>query len=647
MPDSSAAYLAAATAAEIDAATDSTIATAADLLARVTTADATDIELLDRFDEGVATLSNLSGLLGLIGRAHPGAEVRTAADAAFARVSGELSAVTLNPAIFAILDGLDVSGEDAATRYYVDRTLRDFRRAGVDRDDATRDRVRQLQDELTDIGTAFGRNIQEDVRTGHFPPSALDGLPADFVANHPVGEDGTVAITTDYPDIRPFLSYSTDASARETMWRISRQRGYPVNVDVLERLIQRRYELATLLGYGSWAQFVTETKMIGTDKAAAEFIERITELSTARAADDYAELLLRKRLDDPGAEAVFPWDVSFLEDRLKAEKLAFDTQAVRPYFEYSRVKSGLMALVERMFGIVFRPAPDVPVWHPEVEVFDVAWADGGAPLGRIFLDMHPRPGKYQHAAMFNMRTGNPARGRLPECALLCNFPKPGQTPALLLHSDVTTFFHEFGHLIHHIIGGHQRWSGISGIQNERDFVEAPSQLLEEWTFDAGTLAEFAVHHETGEPLPAEMVAKLRAADEFGKGMQVRQQMYYAALSLELFRRDPDGLDPVAVDSEAMAAHTAFRHVDGTYMHLSFGHLVGYSAVYYTYMWSLVIAKDLFTRFTIEGLPAPEATRAYRDSVLAPGGSAPAAELVRDFLGRNYTFDAYQQWLDAD
>ncbi|HEY1489103.1 MAG TPA: M3 family metallopeptidase, partial [Micromonosporaceae bacterium] len=260
----------------------------------------------------------------------------------------------------------------------------------------------------------------------------------------------------------------------------------------------------------------------------------------------------------------------------------------------------------------------------------------------------PRADKYNHAAMFPMRSGkaSPDLVRLPECALLCNLPKPGESPALLQHSEVTTFFHEFGHVIHHLIGGRQRWAGISGIANEWDFVEAPSQLLEEWTFDAGTLATFAAHHETGAPLPAEMVAKLRAADEFGKGLQVRQQMFYASVSLELYRTDPAKLDVTRIVRTATETHTPYPFIDGTYFELSFGHLVGYSAIYYTYMWSLVIAKDLYTRFSAEGLPAPAASAAYRDAVLAPGGSAPAADLIRDFLGRGYTFDAYQAWLDA-
>jgi len=272
--------------------------------------------------------------------------------------------------------------------------------------------------------------------------------------------------------------------------------------------------------------------------------------------------------------------------------------------------------------------------------------EDGRPVGRIFLDMHPRPDKYSHAAMFTMRTGK-ASVRVPECALLCNLPRPGDEPALLSHSDVDTFFHEFGHLIHQIFAGHGRWSGTNGISAERDFVEAPSQLLEEWVRDAETLASFATHHETGEPLPADMVARMRAAERFGQGLWVRQQMFYATLSHELFRRDPAGLDLDATEREARERRTPFRHVDGTHLYASFGHLDGYSALYCTYMWSLVIAKDLFTAFARDGLLSTDTAARYREAVLAPGGSAPAAQLVERFLGRPYDFAAFQAWLDEE
>jgi thimet oligopeptidase len=259
--------------------------------------------------------------------------------------------------------------------------------------------------------------------------------------------------------------------------------------------------------------------------------------------------------------------------------------------------------------------------------------------------MHPRPGKYQHFAQFTLANGQ--RGvRRPEGVLVCNFPepKPG-APALLEHAEVKTLFHEFGHLLHHLLGGRTRYAGHSGVATEWDFVEAPSQLLEEWTWDAGVLGRFARHLETDEPIPPELVARMRAADEYGKGLMVRQQMFYAAMSLELHRRDPAGLDTGALSDQLMMRYTPFRPVEGTWFHLAFGHLDGYSAIYYTYMWSLVIAKDLLTPFGAAGLMDPATARRYRATVLEPGGSRPAATLVEDFLGRPTRFDAYRGWLE--
>ncbi|NUR69978.1 MAG: Zn-dependent oligopeptidase [Hamadaea sp.] len=571
--------------------------------------------------------------------AHPDAEVRAAAATVQQDIDKRLTEISLDPAVYQTLAGLDLSGEDAATRHWVGRVLRDMRLAGVDRDDETRARVRALQDELTATGQAFERAIASSTRTAELPPSALDGLPEDYVAAHPAGDDGLVRITTDYPDLVPFLTYSRDAAAREQLWRLNNLRAYPENESNLRRLLELRRELATLLGFATWADFVTANKMIGSEQAIADFIARISTAARDRGDRDYAVLLDRKRVDDPTADAVEPWDNMYLTDRVRAEQFAFDSQAVRPYLEYHAVKDGLMAVAAEMFGVEFRPS-EQPVWHPEVEAYDVV--ENGAVLGRIYLDMHPRADKFNHAAMFTMVVGK--QGRTPECTLLCNLPNPANGRALLQPSDVRTFFHEFGHLLHQVFASAGRWSGVGGVSVEWDFVEAPSQLLEEWVRNHGVLARFARHVDTGEAIPAETVAAMRAAEEFGKGMLVRQQMYYAALSLELHRRDPSTLDIDAVEKETMEFHTPFRHPEGTKLHLSFGHLNGYSAMYYTYMWSLVIAKDLFTAFDPDDLLDPGPAGRYREKVIGRGGSAPAAELVRDFLGRDYDFEAFQAWL---
>ncbi|MBG6135564.1 M3 family metallopeptidase [Longispora fulva] len=599
------------------------------------------VEAVELYDEARAALDNAQHVSTLIRQAHPDPELRAAAEATEQLIVQAGTAFTLDPAVYAALAALDLSGVDDPTRHLVTRALRDMRLLGVDRDEETRERIRELHGRLVGLGQAFGRNIAADTREAALDPAALAGLPADYVAAHPPGPDGRVTVTTNYPDLVPFLTYATDSAARESLWRLNRRRGHPANVAVLDDLLAGRHELATLLGFGTWADYVTANKMIGSELAAAGFVADVSAMAADRADRDVATLLERKRVDDPAAGEIRPWDIGYLTDRVRSERFAFDSRTVRPFFEYERVKAGLMAVAGRMFGIEFRARPDVPVWHPDVETFDVY--EDGALLGRIRLDMFPRADKFSHAAMYRIVTGK--RGvRTPECVLLCNFPRPAAEPALMQPSDVVTFFHEFGHLLHHVFCGQVRWSVNSGMAIERDFIEAPSQLLEEWVRDPATLATFATHQDTGAPIDAETVARMRAAEEFGKGLDVRQQMFYAALSLEL-HGGPD-VDAVAVERASAERHLPYRYVEDPTMHLSFGHLDGYSAFVYTYMWSLVIAKDLMTAFDPANLLDPARAARYRAAVLAPGASAPAADLVRDLLGREFTFDAYRRWLDA-
>src|SRR3954471_16730380 len=596
------------------------------------------LETLRAWDQATGAISDASARASLLRSVHPDAAMRDAGERCEQEAEALGTALALDPDIYRPLSRVDASGEDEATRWYLFRVLRDFRRAGVDKGDATRARVRALNEELVRIGQEFQRNIRDDVRSIQVERAELDGLPEDYVRAHAAG-----IVTTDHPDYIPFMTYARSSAARERLWKVYRQRAHPRNLEVLDRMLQRRHDLARLLGYESWAAYVTEDKMIGSARAAEGFIEKIAAASEARAGRDYQALLARKRRDHPSAPRVDAWDSEALKERVRAEQFGFDSLTVRPYFELSRVMDGLLETTARMFGIEYRKLPDAPVWHPDVTAWEMS--EEGRVLGRFFLDLFPREGKYKHAAQFTVTSGV-RFGALPEGALVCNFPRPGAEAALLEHAEVVTFFHEFGHLLHHLFGGHTRWAGLSGVRTEWDFVEAPSQMLEEWCWDASVLQRFARHVETGEPIPADLVARMRAADEFGKGLRVRQQMFYAATSLRLHDRDPARLDTTALSAELQERYTPFRHVPGTYFQESFGHLEGYSAIYYTYMWSLVIAKDLFGVFQREGLLDPEPARRYRRAILEAGGSAPAAELVKRFLGREASFSAFAQWLDA-
>jgi thimet oligopeptidase len=375
--------------------------------------------------------------------------------------------------------------------------------------------------------------------------------------------------------------------------------------------------------------------MIGKGSAIPEFIDRITEASDAAAHRDLEVLLGRLQQDHPEITSVDNVDKMFYSEVLRRERFDVDAQQVRQYFDFKKVRAGLLEVTGRLFDIEYVEVPEAHTWHEDVASYDVV--RDGVRLGRIHLDLHPRPGKYNHAAQFDLTPGIRDR-QLAEGVLVCNFSRQ-----LMEHDHVTTLFHEFGHLVHHVLAGGHPWVRFSGVATEWDFVEAPSQMLEEWAWDADVLQSFATDAD-GEPIPRELVAKMRAANEFGKGLYARTQMFYAALSYWLHQDVPD--DITATMRELQARYDVFSYVPDTHFFTSFGHLEGYGSGYYTYMWSLVIAKDLFSAFDQDDLFDTEVAHRYRDRILAAGGSRDAADLVADFLGRPYGFDAFERWLNA-
>ncbi len=595
------------------------------------------VELWNQVETALGQAGSVASLLAEV---HPAEAVRTLAEQRDREVRALVTEIGQDRALFDVLVAADAEfaalpDADPGTRRLLARTLRDFRRAVVDRDDAIRDRLRQLIDREVALGQDFSRAIRDDVRRIRVRPEQLAGLPEDFVAAHPVGDDGLVELTTDYPDVIPFRTFATDADARRELTVAFLNRAWPDNDAVLQELLAVRRERAALLGYPGWPDFDAEVKMVGSGPAIAEFVDRIAEAAAESAERDKAVLLERLRRDRPDAASLDAADVPHYAELVRREHFDVDAQQVRRYFDFGRVRAGLLDVTGRLFGLRYEPVREAPTWHHDVAVYDVLSAETGERLGRIYLDLHPREGKFKHAAQFDLVSGVSGVA-LPEGALVCNFPR-----GLMEHTDVVTLFHEFGHLVHHVLGGHQRFARFSGVATEWDFVEAPSQMLEEWAWDADILRSFALD-EDGTPIPAELVARMRAAKEFGKGYQARTQMFYAAVSYTFHAGPIDDLTAALRDLQQR--YDAFAYIDGTHFHTSFGHLEGYTSGYYTYMWSLVIAKDLFSAFDPDDLFDTRVSHRYRDAILAKGGSADAADLVADFLGRPYSFDAFAAWL---
>lgn len=599
---------------------------------------------LEPLNEVSIQIDNAASKSSLMENVHPDADVRAAAEKGSQDAQAFATELSLNRKVYDALAAVDVSAADAMTRREMEHTLRDYRRSGVDKDEATREKIRKLREELVELGQEFDRNIRDGVRFIELDSADdLAGLPDDYVASHQPGENGKIKITTQYPDYIPFMSYAKNGEARKRLYEEYTNRAFPQNRDTLKKILEKRHELATTLGYKDWAAYITEDKMAKTPEAVSEFIEKLDAAAKPRAERDYAMLLARKRQDDPQATSVAEYEKSYYAELVKKEQFDFDSQVLRNYYDYPRVKDGILGVTSTMFGVTFKPVAAADVWDPSVECYDVY--EGDKLYGRFYLDMHPREGKFSHAAQFTLRSGVEGY-QMPEPVLVCNFPGGnGDEPALMEHDDVETFFHEFGHLLHAIFGGHQPWIDMSGVSTEWDFVEAPSQMLEEWSLDPKVLQTFARDYKTGEPIPADLIQKLRAARDFGNGTYVTQQNFYTAISLDIHDRPASQVDFDKLVPELQARYGNFAYVPGSHMYASFGHLEGYSAMYYTYMWSLVIAKDLFSKFDHQNLLDPTIATEYRKEVLEPGGTKDAAELVRDFLGRDYSFESFRDWLN--
>ncbi len=586
------------------------------------------------------SLGNMSFVAQSLSAIHPDPELREAGESCAQLLSEIGTDMSLSRPIYEAVSQLDVSNEAQATKHSVEKTLLGFRLSGVDKDEATRQRIRELNTELVNIGQTFDRNIREDVRTLELDSvEDLAGLPQDYIDAHPPGEDGKIRITTQYPDLFPFITYSESDELRKELLILYGNRAYPQNKEILEQLMALRFELAQLVGFENYAQLVTADKMVGAPERVEGFLEELKGYTTEANDRDYNILLERLRQDQPDAERVESWQSTYITEKVRTEQFEVDSKETREYFNYDNTRDGILTMVQDLFQVQIRPW-QTETWHDDVQSYELV--DGERVLGRFYLDMHPREGKYQHAAMFPFVNGIEGE-QLPVAALICNFPSGTE---LMQHSQVVTFLHEFGHLIHWMFAGHQEWSNVSGIASEWDFVEAPSQMLQEWVWDYDTISRFAKNSD-GEVIPEALLDKMIAARDFGLGISTRRQLSLAAMSLNVYNQDPASIDLDELVPRMSREFTHFEAIPGTHFYTSFGHLNGYSAIYYTYQWSLAIATDMFTRFEEQGLRNVEVAGAYRDIVLGGGGTRPASELVTEFLGRDISFKPYADRLSGN
>ena len=530
-----------------------------------------------------------------------------------------------------------------------------FRRAGMELSAADREKLQVVQVEINRLGIQFEKNIREDESRVPLTREELTGMDEDFFASL-TESSGVYLCDLSYPTFLPIMDYCDNETTRKKMWVAYKRRGGMRNVKLIEQIISLRAKAAKILGYQHPADYETEVRMAKNAATVMDFYKKVRPLVRRKAEQDFEQMVTAKREHTGDADAEFyPWDTNFYEKRLLRTKYAVDSKKVAEYFPLENVMKGLFGITQSLYGLEYRDVTadassrGISLWHEDAQAYDVFDRASGKRIGMFAIDLFPRANKFSHAAQWGIRqhkVWSNGKEQSPIAILVCNFPKPtGDKPALMPHSDVETFFHEFGHCLHTLLST-AKYATLAGTNTTRDFVEAPSQMFEEWVWDTDVLRTFARHYKTDEPIPTSLVRGMVAARNLNSGMKAERQFYYGLVDMA-YHTDPDGeVDTTAVAHE-LASVEMYDAVPETYFQAAFGHLVGYQAGYYGYMWSKVYAADMFQRFRELGMLKPEAGAYYRDKVLSRGGTMDELDMLRDYLGREPDMGAFLKALGLE
>ena len=599
------------------------------------------------FDDIYNNVNCVVGPIYLISNVHPDDSVRNISNSEVGEFSKFFNEITLDEKLYKAFKDYSTTDEaKSLTGYkkrFVAKTIADFERDGLNLSPEKRSVLNALQDSLSDMSIGFSKNIAEVNDYLIVDGKDMEGLDNEYKTAHKT-DDGKYKIDLSYPSYFPFMKFSTSEKARKELYIKYTNRAADKNIPLLRDILKVRKEIATLLGYNSYAEYATADRMAKNPATVWNFENNLIDKVKEKAKYDYNELLKVKRayLKDPSVNVIQPWEAGFFNDRLLKEKYQLDQNQVKEYFELNNVLNGLFAVAQQLFDVQFKEIKDPSVWQSDARLFEVI--QDGKVISHFYLDLYPRDNKFSHEASFPMISGKLTKDgyQMPVACLVCNFPKPTKDqPSLLLHSDVETFFHEFGHIMHSILTKAELAS-FAGTSVSRDFVEAPSQMLENWVWNYDVLVKFAKHYKTNEVLPKSLFDKMYAAKNVGSGLATLQQIFYGLIDFTLEDKyDPFGEKTTTdVVKELQNKITLYPYLDGTHMQAAFGHLIGYAAGYYGYLWSKVYAQDMYSVFEKNGLLDKNTGKRYRDTILAKGGNEDELSLVKQFLQREPNQEAF-------
>ena len=602
-------------------------------------------DILERVKRRLAPITHLTSVAET-------PDLREAFNEVLPSITAFWSSITLNEELWTRLTEFALTEEAAGLKglkkRHLTNTLQEFRRSGADLVPRDKDKLASIRLKISQLEQKFAENVLDATNAYSFfveDSSQLKGLPEEkknvaFQKAKGAGKKGWL-LTLDYPSFEPVMKYVENREIRRELYvaYVTRCRdGQFSNTSVITDLLNLRRKLAKLLGYKDFADYVLENRMAKKGETAFEFVGELTKQTRPYWERDVA--LLEDHGRRLGLEKLEPWDIDFVKENLRSTLFGIDDEVTRPYFPIQRVIDGLFKLVEEVFGLVVVEKKIREVWHPEVRFYEVLKEDGNRKLGCFYTDWHPREGKRQGAWMNDLKTGGPSGdGFEPHSAIIAGnlTPVKGKTPSLLTHREVQTVFHEFGHLLHHLTSD-VPIAPMAGINVVWDFVEVPSQLMENWTWEDEALLLISSHFETGEAIPDEIVSQLRAGRQFMGGLNQMRQLALGHLDLRLHCDDPAKVSAELMDYieqvlEPYSINSKFGELHSTtiFSHLFAG---GYASGYYSYLWSEVLEADLFGKFKASGIMNPEVGQDYMETILTQGDSDDPENLFADFMGRD-------------
>jgi peptidyl-dipeptidase Dcp len=611
------------------------------------------------FENVIVALETCSERMGLVGlifhnleTAHGNDEMMKIAPDIYQMSAAFGSDVSLDPEIFkkikAVYDKKDTLKLNTEQNSLLEKTYKSFVRNGALLDQAAKNKLRAIDQELAGLSPKFGENVLKATNAFELwieNKSDLDGLPesaieAAAMAAEKKGQKGKWLFTLQYPSFSPFVTYAKNRSLREKLSRASSSKAFQDSFDNQEnikKIVSLKYERAQILGFKNHAEFVLEERMAKNSETVTQFLKRLVDAGKAAGTRDLQELKDFAKAQD-GITDIQPWDVAYYSEKLKEEKYAFNEEELRPYFKLENVVQGVFEHANKLYGIHFKENTSIPVYHPEVRTYEIYENGTNRYMGLFYTDFFPRETKKSGAWMTTFREQGLHDGTVkrPHIAIVCNFTKPTATkPSLLTYDEVRTLFHEFGHALHGILAD-GTYPSVTGTSVYWDFVELPSQIMENWVGEKEGLDVFAKHYETQQPIPAELVAKLKRSQKFMTGWMMMRQLQFASLDMAWYTTDPKKISDVdAFETQATQDTRLMPKLPGTNASCSFAHIFagGYSAGYYSYKWAEVLDADAFEYFLEKGIFSAEVAQKFKENILTKGGSEHPMELYKKFRGR--------------